>query len=320
MYAWTWCFIWGIRVRPASRLEPSTTMTFLQEMDPITAFAVGTSVCAIGIDALLLHRQRTVGPWYLDAPKQEDLESSSADNATIPPPSEYPEAPQDSTPHESSPLLSTPSPSYSITPTEKSPTTTLSPASANPSAWPHPPPDAPRWLFGLKRSQYFLSPSERPPIFGHWYSYFKLLWPPLIVNQFLTPRLNPNLREPHPQAGKSMSLCFGAIMFKVLLPLLLYLESCPDPSLFLKVVGVAEAWMFIVWVMCDGGIYWKSQNYGRVSGAIMARLRLMLWICVAVGMWVGVWVARAWEWHDFWTLGLPFAIIVGMSYGLAWER
>ena len=109
-------------------------------------------------------------------------------------------------------------------------------------------------------------------------------------------------------------------MFKVLLLLLLYLESCPDPSLFLKVVGVAEAWMFIVWVMCDGGIYWKSQTYGRVSGAIMARLRLMLWICVTVGMWVGVWVARAWEWHGFWTLGLPFAIIVGMSYGLAWER
>ena len=307
----------GIKLYPLSCLKPPTTMTFLPEMDPVTAFATGASVCAIAIDALLLHRQRTVGPWYLDAQKQ-DVESSCTGNATTPPTSENPEIPQDPTPHESSPLISSSAPSYDAPTIEKAEASNPVPPATSQSEWP--PSNAPRWLFGLKRSQYFLSPAERPPIFGHWYSYFKLLWPPLIVQEFLTPRPNPNLRKLHPQAGKSILLCFNPIMFKLLLPSLLYLESQPDPSLFLKVVGVAEAWLLIVWMLCDSGIYWKSQGYGSVSGGTMARLRMMLWISMVIGIWVGAWVARDWAWHDFWTLGLPFAILVGMSYGLAWER
>ena len=52
----------------------------------------------------------------------------------------------------------------------------------------------------------------------------------------------------------------------------------------------------------------------------MGRLRMLLFAMMAVAIWVGAWRANMWDWGLFGTTGLPLAVLVGMSYGLAWER
>lgn len=285
-------------------------------MNTLTVYAISISACAFGLDALLLYRQMHIAPWDLE-PTEPDLEALKQ---------AYEEPAQVA---ETEPLVpkhrsTSPNPveptSYGAIPTEKDQDDVLPLDQSSSTEWP--PPDAPRWLFGLKRSQYFLSPAERPPIFSRWYHIFKFLWPMLIVQEFLTPRPNPNQRELHPQANISILLFMFTPAIKLALGLLLYsdLDSKHPQSGFTRLLTSVEAWGIIIFIVFNNGIYWRSKSCGRVSGPWMGRLRILVSAAMALGLWVGACISSKWRWNDFKTGGLPLAIVVGMSYGLAWER
>lgn len=295
-------------------------------MDPLTAIAVTISAGSFGVDALMLYRQIYYGPWYLDT-TDADLEAFKADPVQSTQTLETRDLDRDSTPNEVSPLSSTTAPSYDSISTEKALEDLPRPTPSTSPEWR--PADVPRWFLGLKRSQYFLSPAERPPIFSKWYHYFNLLWPILIVNEFLTRRSNPSQRDLHPQAEISLILCFGLTSLKLVLGIFLELALDPEPpkdissdtiSRLGSRLGMVEAWVGVLHVLCYNGIYWRSRGFGIVPGKLMGRFRVMLFAAMTVGMWVAVWTAREWEWRNFWMMGLPFAMLVGMSYGVAWER
>ncbi|KAL8690762.1 MAG: hypothetical protein Q9218_003866 [Villophora microphyllina] len=261
-----------------------------------------------------------IAPWNLETSEPDPEIAKEEPAASIQTPGVH-----ETVPIESSPLRPNTESTYdSISDEEKETSAvTHSPASPPPSTeWP--PPDAPRWIFGFKFSQKFLSPSERPPIFSKWYHVFKLLWPVLIMDQLLTLRPNPNIRDPHPQATLSGILCIGTMVVKLALGLMFALAplsgskklSSPDMTW----LGIAEAWGAILIIFYHDGLYWKSRGWGALSGRMAARLRLSFFVTMSVGLWVGVWIARAWDWRDFGLFGLPFAVLVGMSYGLALER
>ena len=45
----------------------------------------------------------------------------------------------------------------------------------------------------------------------------------------------------------------------------------------------------------------------------------MVWAAAAVGLWMGVYYKKGLDLRD-WAFEMPFAMLVGMSYGVAWER
>ena len=289
-------------------------------MDTLTAVAVTTSACAIGLDVLLLYRQMHIAPWDHESPEpdveapKEETETSTAVFAAEP-------LVQAGTTDEIAPLNPAAAvSSYGSLPIEKATANVQTPTSTNSLEWP--PPDAPRWFLGLKRSQMFLSPAERPPIFSRWYHVFKLLWPMLIVQEFLTPRPHPDQPKWHPQKDTS-SWLFVLSTAKVVLALLVSVSITSKdtpPSGVLMVVASIEGWLAIAVFICSPSIYWKSKGWGKLSGLYMGRLRMALFAAIGIGIWVAVWTKRSWDWKLFSYQGLPMAMLVGMSYGIAWER
>ncbi|KAL8911769.1 MAG: hypothetical protein Q9171_003102 [Xanthocarpia ochracea] len=296
-------------------------------MEPLSILAVIVLACAFGLDLLLLYRQFHIAPWELEISEADPEDGKEAPTPSSQNPGVQQLTNQDSAPNESSPLRPNAESTYDALPTEEKavqdePLSSTSPPP--PSEWP--PPDAPRWIFGLKFSQRFLSPAERPPIFSKWYHGFKLLWPTLITNEFLTPRPNPNAHEPHPQITISLFCCMGTIIIKILMILLLSVSldnnaSDEDrPIGKMAVLGICEAWLAVLVILCHNGLYWRSRGFGGVAGKTMGRLRMLLFAMTAVAVSLGAWSANMWDWRQFGTVGLPFAVLVGMSYGLAWER
>lgn len=289
-------------------------------MDALTAVAVTISLCAFGMDVLLLYRQMHIAPWDLESPEpdveapKEESETSTAVLAAEP-------LVQTGTAGEIAPLNHTAATSsYGSVPVEKAPNNVQPLTSTNSQEWPYP--DAPRWFLGLKRSQLFLSPAERPPIFSRWYHVFKLLWPRLIVQGFLIPRPHPQpqVRKWHPQKDTSFCLFFFSTIIKILLALVVSLSitSKDPPSSW--ILATIEGWLAIAVFICSPSIYWKSKGCGIISGLYMGRLRVALFAAMGMGLWVAVWTKRSWDWKLFEYQGLPMAMLVGMSYGIAWER
>ena len=296
-------------------------------MEPLSILAVIVFACAVGLDLLLLYRQLHIAPWELEiseadpeAGKEAPTPSSQLSGVQRLPN-------QDSAPNESSPLCLNAESTYDAVPMEEKaaqdePLSSTSPPL--PSEWP--PPDAPRWILGFKFSQHFLSPAERPPIFSKWYHGFKLLWPPLIVDQLFIPRTNPNAPKPHPQHIISILLWMGTTVIKILMVLLLSAsldDNASDEDRLTgksAVLGICEAWLAVLVILCHNGLYWRSRGFGGVGGMTMGRLRMLLFAMTAVAILVGAWNANMWDWRRFGIVGLPFALLVGMSYGLAWER
>ena len=297
-------------------------------MEPLSILAVIVLACAFGLDLLLVYRQFHIAPWELGISEADPEAGKEAPTPSSQAPGVQRLTNQDSAPNESSPLCPNAESTCDALPTEEKAVQDEPPSSTSPpppSEWP--PPDAPRWIFGLKFSQQFLSPAERPPIFSKWYHGFKLLWPPHITNEFFTPRPNPNAREPHQQVIYSINLVMGTIGMKILMVLFLYASLDDNVSdedrLFGKtmvVVGICEAWLGVMVILCHNGLYWRSRGFGGVGGKTMGRLRMLLFAMMAVAIWVGAWRANMWDWGLFGTTGLPLAVLVGMSYGLAWER
>ncbi|KAL8917391.1 MAG: hypothetical protein Q9172_005876 [Xanthocarpia lactea] len=296
-------------------------------MEPLSILAVIVLACAFGLDLLLVYRQFHIAPWELEISEADPEAGKEAPTPSSLTPGVQRLTNQDAALNESSPLRPNAEPTYDTLPTEEKaiqdePLSLTSPPP--PSEWP--PPDAPRWIFGFKFSQKFLSPAERPPIFSRWYHGFKLLWPSHIVDEFFTPRPNPNAREPHPQANVSLFLCMGTILAKIMLVLFLSV-SLDDNALdedrrigTMTAVGIGEAWLVVFHILLHNSIYWRSRGFGGVAGKTMGRLRMLLFAMTAVAIWVGVWSANMWDWGLFGAMGLPLAVLVGMSYGLAWER
>ncbi|KAL8920347.1 MAG: hypothetical protein Q9208_006318 [Pyrenodesmia sp. 3 TL-2023] len=298
-------------------------------MEPLSILAVIVLACAFCLDLLLLYRQFHIAPWELEISEADPEAGKEAPKVL--PLAKLPRAQrltnQDSAPNESTPLRPNAESTNGALPTEeKTVKDEPLPSTSPPPASEWPPPDAPRWIFGFKFSQRFLSPAERPPIFSRWYHGFKILWPPLITEELLTPRPHPNAREPHPQFVISLFLGMGTIAIKILMVLLLYCflddnATGEDRRVGkMAVLGICEAWLAVVVILCHNGLYWRSRGFGGVAGKTMGRLRMLLFAIPVVALWVGAWGANMWDWRLFGTTGLPFAVLVGMSYGLAWER
>ncbi|KAL8724883.1 MAG: hypothetical protein Q9166_007687 [cf. Caloplaca sp. 2 TL-2023] len=277
-------------------------------MDPLTAVAI---VISTEIDLEASKEEREISSQPRDAQQETPIQNPPAGN-------------------ESTPLLNPSNASTCDTErNEKALQDDIQdPTSSSPTSTEWPPTDAPKWfwLFGWKFSQRFLSPAERPPVFSRWYHILKILWPPLIMDQFLTPRPNPNQRELHPQAAISILMCMGTVLVKLAMGLLLYcaLHLGGDANQDQREhhvwddngirLGLAEAWTVILFIFCYNPLYWRS------GGKLMARLRLSFFVVIAFGMWVAAWRASAWEWRAFWVLGMPFSALVSISYGIALER
>ncbi|KAL8857729.1 MAG: hypothetical protein Q9178_005764 [Gyalolechia marmorata] len=311
----------------SSKILPSTTTPAEnRNMEPLSILAVIVLACAFGLDLLLLYRQFHIAPWELEISEADPEAGKEAPTSSSQNPRVQPLPNQDSAPNESSPLRLNAESTYDTLLTEEKAVQDELLSSTSPpppSEWP--PPDAPRWIFGFKFSQKFLSPAERPPIFSRWYHGFKLLWPPLIANEFLTRRPHPNPRELHPQVTISILLCMGTIVVKIMMVLLLSTSlhdnaSGEDTMGTMAVVVIYEAWLAVFYILFQDGLYWRSRGFGGVAGKTMGRVRMLLFAMTAVAIWVGVWSANMWDWTLFGTVGLPFAMLVGMSYGLAWER
>ena len=116
-----------------------------------------------------------------------------------------------------------------------------------------------------------------------------------------------------------MKLLLALVAYTVL-----FLETNKDESgfggLFL-VVMLIEAWGAILVILFNGKIYWRSNRRSKtLSSKLLARCRLLLPAVVTTAMWWGVWTSRRWDLAVFRIEGLPFATLVGMSYGITCER
>ena len=297
-------------------------------MDPLTGTVVAVSAFSVVLDILVCYRQLHKKPWDPELPasdcealKEEGLQPSDTAISPILPPS------TDS--DEISPLDATSTVTYdTISEKDEPPADVVVPTPSSPAEWP--PADAPKWFwfFGTDASRYFLSPAERGPIFTRWYHLFRILSPSFIQSYILVPRKNPNAPKPHPQAELSILLSGGIILMKLLLAVVaytvLFLETNEDESgfggLFL-VVMLIEAWGAILVILFNSKIYWRSNRRSKtLSSKLLARCRLLLPAVVTTAMWWGVWTSRRWDLAVFRIEGLPFAILVGMSYGITCER
>ena len=299
-----------------------------EQMDPLTSTAIAVSAFSFVLDILVCYRQLHKKPWDPELPisdcealKEEGLQASDTIISPILPPS------TDS--DENSPLNATSTVTYD-TISEKDTTsaeivdTTPSP----PAEWP--PADAPKWFwfFGTDHSRYFLSPAERGPIFSKWYHGFRVLLPIFVQRYVLVPRKNPNAPKPHPQAETSGMLCAGLIAMKFALgipvALLLFVEQKEGEKGFggfTKVVLLIEAWAILLVILFNNKIYWRSNRRSdTLSNNLLARCRLLLPAVATTAMWWGVWTSKGWDPAIFRIEGLPFAIFVGMSYGITYER
>ncbi|KAL8675662.1 MAG: hypothetical protein Q9224_007427, partial [Gallowayella concinna] len=190
-------------------------------MDPLTTIAVTVSASAFVLDVLLCYRQFHVAPWKQESP-EADPEAAKAEREPSSQTIDI-QPNQNQSLNESSPVNPSNVVTYETSCAEEEKSAQDEIQRLNSPApdpiWP--PPDAPKWfwLFGWERSQRFLSPSERPPIFSKWYHYLKILWPVQIMDEILVLRPNPNQREVHPQATLSGMLCGGTVTMKLALGL-----------------------------------------------------------------------------------------------------
>lgn len=96
-------------------------------------------------------------------------------------------------------------------------------------------------------------------------------------------------------------------------------DPSEEPWRLLHNILIAYGWFVVAWIVYQGGVYWRSPGWGRVSGVWMGRARVMLCAAVGVGLWMGVYYTRGLDLRD-WAMEMPFEMLVGMSYGVAWEK
>ncbi|KAI4233630.1 MAG: hypothetical protein L6R40_007008 [Gallowayella cf. fulva] len=300
-------------------------------MDPLAIIAVTISACAFGVDVLLLYRQMHVKPWNTESPEADPEAAKEAPEAIDQSRGVKPILNDDPNPVESSPLNSTTVSAYDTLSLEEKSPPDAPESPSNSASTPWPPPDAPKWFwyFGWKTSQRFLSPAERPPVFSRWYHGFKILYPPLIIRQLLIPRPNPNMRELHPQEEISIGLFMGTISVKLLLIIMLGLASgvwdkeYGTSTMYKSLIywlGMFDTWCLILWIFFRRQMYWKTRAWGNVSGIQIARLRMLFCATVGIGLWTLAWRTTGLEWKQFGNVGMTYGVLVGLSYGIAWER
>ena len=90
-------------------------------------------------------------------------------------------------------------------------------------------------------------------------------------------------------------------------------------SKYMECLLVMISWCTVLFVVCHKDIHWKSRGFASLPGQGMRRLRTSLAAAMAAGLGVGIWTTLPLNCSSFGAMGLPFALLVGISYGVAWE-
>lgn len=85
-------------------------------------------------------------------------------------------------------------------------------------------------------------------------------------------------------------------------------------------LGMFDTWCLILWIFFRRQMYWKTRAWGNVSGIQIARLRMLFCATVGIGLWTLAWRTTGLEWKQFGNVGMTYGVLVGLSYGIAWER
>ena len=272
-------------------------------MDLLTGSAIAVSAFSVVLDILVCYRQLHEKPWHTKLPasdcealKEEGLQASHTTSSTS-----SLLSPSSTDLGEDSPLNASSIVTYdTISEKDTTQNNTVCSAPSPPAEWP--PADAPKWFwfFGTDRSRYFLSPTERGPIFSKWYHGFRVLSPTFVQGYVLVPRENPNAAKLHPQAELSGMLCGGLILMKlglgIFAALLLFAERKEGEKGrggFTMVALSIEAWAIILIILFVNKIYWRSiRGNNTLSNKLLARCRLLLPVVATTALWWNIWTAE----------------------------